>query len=284
MSNKWQAKVAWLTYLIAGFTSFLILFSWCGPYLCQAEWCATLLPIWSLVLLMNCLVLAFLKRWKLALVYTSVVLMSLVTLAPMMKSSKRVLSDKLACRVLSFNIHSSNKDYGSFELWLRQSQPDILLIQELTPACENFLKTKLQDLYPIHKFRARTDNFGMGILVHKKYLGRDIDFIEHELANETPVLEMRLDSYAFFNVHLMPPLSNRLHQIRETQFKQLANLIQLSRSDVLVGGDFNCVPWAPSLKNFLEAAGLDDELPGLRPTWPASRPLLPLDHFFWRRT
>ena len=281
MNKKNQGKLAVIAYFSGGFTCFLILFSWCGPYCCQAEWCATLLPVWSLFLLLNCVVLAFLKRWRFAGPYTIILLFSLVALAPVLKSAKPIASE-VECRVLSFNIHSSNKTFGSFQQWLKINQPDIVLIQEMTPVCESFLKAELNDLYPIQKIRARTDNFGIGILVHKKYLGRDIDFIEHELANDTPVLEMRLGATAIFNVHLMPPLNNKLHQIRETQFKQLANLIHLSSPKVLVGGDFNCVPWARSLKNFLDDADLDNELPGFRPSWPASRPLLPLDHFFWR--
>ena len=173
-------------------------------------------------------------------------LYSLVVLGPVMTSSPPVRSE-VDCRVLSFNIHSSNKNLERFQKWLALNQADIVLIQELTPDCESFLRRELIDLYPIQKIKARTDNFGIGILVHKKYAGRQIDFIEHTLANNTPALELRLDACAIFNAHLMPPLNNQLHQIRETQFKQLGNLIQLSRPKVFVVGDFKCVPWAPSL-------------------------------------
>ena len=211
----------------------------------------------------------------------------IVFLVSVMSLGSVIMSDEegelqAQASILSFNIHSANQDFKRFHQWITQNQPDVLLLQELTPICEVFLRRELSELYPIQKLIARSDNFGIGILVHKKYLGREIDFIEHVLANETPLLELRLNSSSIFNAHLMPPLNNKLHQIRETQLKQLSQLIQLSGPKVLLGGDFNCVPWSPSLKNFLSDAELADELKGYRPTWPSTKPLLPLDHFFWR--
>ena len=281
--KKYKEHLAWLAYFIGGLASFLLFIGFLSQHFYAAEVCAILLPVWTVTLVTVTSILFVLKKKYLATFYGLIACVGVNFLWSCL-SGPSFFEDHGAASetVVSFNLHSSNQDFTKFKDWITELEPDFILLQELTPRWSDLIKRDLSSLYPKQKLLARTDNFGVGILVHQRHADKSLDFIVHELSGQIPALELRIDSQALFSVHLMPPLNRELHQLRESQLRDLALLCKLSGPEILVGGDFNCLPWTASFRAFVEESELRHLNSALALSWPASRPLLALDHFFWR--
>ena len=163
---------------------------------------------------------------------------------------------------------------------VREADPDIVVVQELTPHAERVL-AELDTAFP-HYLKFPADRqYGIGL------------WSKHELESgatialgRLPAIEARVrgpsGSFTVIGVHLSAPTSRRRAAARNQQLAELAARSNAVDGPLIVAGDFNITPYSPYYTDWLEATGLTDTRRGrtLSPSWPTMLPLvgIPIDH------
>jgi endonuclease/exonuclease/phosphatase (EEP) superfamily protein YafD len=170
----------------------------------------------------------------------------------------------LELRLLSANLSLRNPSAAGLLAWLAQTQPDLLLLQELTPA----LARQLQglDAYPYRLVCAEDSPFGLGL-----YSRLPLAQAEVVRQDQIPEIHAAFDwqgqRVRLLLVHPMPPLSSAFHRQRDQRLWQLAGSLAQQPGPRLLAGDLNASPWS-SLFVGLDGLGLR-RAAGLAPSWPA---------------
>ena len=166
--------------------------------------------------------------------------------------------------------------------FLKDQQPDILVLHEYTPGWHQRLSA-LQKLYPYRHFVLNEGYFGQ--LIASKYPFESVK--AHWLGScDSPALNsqinvdgLRLDLWA-----LHPPSPPRLRDIlfRDMMMDSLAQMVAGNANPLMVVGDLNITPFHPHFSSFVEKAGLMDSRlgKGYQASWPSGLGALgiPLDH------
>ncbi len=175
-------------------------------------------------------------------------------------------------RVLSLNLGGALGETPRVLAAIDAGQPDVLVLQEYTPAWRGALATTLAERFPARHERVRTDNFGMAVFARQAWSRR-----EHLqlAASGTPQMrfELRLDGQVIqlYALHLIPPSAPRYAQHRAEFADLLRRLAEDERPTVLLG-DFNFVDHG-ALAGALHERGFHDAHgiagTGRGATWPA---------------
>ncbi len=91
------------------------------------------------------------------------------------------------------------------------------------------------------------------------------------------IIELEMDDYAIFLVHL-----SLKYRHRHLQLRRLYDLIQETKKPVLVAGDFNTFWGENEIYLFLKAAGLRSANIDSRPTYPSRAPRKELDFVLYQ--
>lgn len=177
--------------------------------------------------------------------------------------------------VASVNVHLENTELHQLSRWLGQVQPDVVVLQEVTPAMQPWLQS-LRVAYPHGLEQLRDDPFGMAVL------------------SKTPLVEVRAQAapgqpqwmravlrhggrdWVLYAVHPMPPLSPVFFNERNALMADIAQRAAHDALPAVVAGDFNASPWSSAFAP-LQAQGLR-RATGWLPTWHGLLGGLPLDH------
>jgi len=190
--------------------------------------------------------------------------------------------------LLQFNVNSSNTNYPKFDKLIERTKPDIVCVEEVSEGWREHFE-KLKSIYPYQSVRARTDNFGIGILSKYKIVQESrepigiagVPTIFIDIALPTEAGEKRIQVIA---THPPPPVGSSSTNMRDVQMHEIAKRIAQSQKLTILAGDFNCTPWCYIFTDFIkESSLLDSRLnKGLQPTWPTMLPymLIPIDHVF----
>ncbi len=191
--------------------------------------------------------------------------------------------------LLQFNVNSSSTNYPAFDKLIEKLKPDVVCIEEVSEGWREHFE-KLKSIYPYQSVRARSDNFGIGILSKYK--------IEHEsrepiggIGLPTAFVDLSLPSNSAENRHIqiiashpLPPVSPGATTMRDKHMHELAKRITQSQKLTILAGDFNCTPWSYIFTDFVKESGLVDSRlnKGIQATWPTMLPYLviPIDHIF----
>ena len=186
-------------------------------------------------------------------------------------------------RVVSINVRASNTQYADVLRSVRNFDPDILLLLEVT---DNWRReaTRLEPTYPFAHYYPRSDNYGIALLSRHPVVSAELMRVG---SSDLPVLhagleigEVRVD---FIGVHLQWPFGKSRTDERNSQLRALGGLLANADVPTIVAGDFNTTPWSDSFQAMIrEPAGeLLSYGYGFSPTWPAFLPpfLIPIDHF-----
>lgn len=177
-------------------------------------------------------------------------------------------SDAAGIVVASQNLLASIDDTDRASTVLKDSDADILALQEYTPEWHGAL-TALRKRYPFGVTLPQPGAFGIALysripLAESRilYLGK----------TRTPAIFAGIESDAYTGslvvVHLLPPV-NRLHTAEHrAQLGDLEELALASDGPLVIIGDFNDTPSAPTLRALMLHAKLDAAPPRICPTWP----------------
>lgn len=264
---------------------------WPGDDLRLVQFLNYFMP-WLLVGLVPSVGIAALaRRTRLLLALAVPTLVIMLSYAPLFLPRPRIASaGNTPLKVMSYNVLVINRNVPAMADVIRQQQPDILLLQELTPRVARELQPYLAALYPDQNF----------------YFAHDFDTYQAILSRyplspvENPIQEGRAQQVRVqtpggpvqvWNVHLTQPIRWQRHT------RQVEALVQAASNVVeplILGGDFNTTEQSEMyyylnehLRNAHWEAGWGfgftfpaTDLRIRRRTIPVPAPLIRIDHLF----
>jgi endonuclease/exonuclease/phosphatase (EEP) superfamily protein YafD len=163
---------------------------------------------------------------------------------------------------------------------IREVNPDVLVMQELTPSTAAAL-TDLDTEFAHHLKFPADGPYGIALWSHHELEGAQLFALGRLPAIEARVLAPS-GSFAVFGVHLSAPTTPRRAAARNEELRQLAARSAAVDGALLVAGDFNLSPYSPRFSDWLDASGLTDTRRGrtLSVSWPTLLPIvgIPIDH------
>ncbi|MEM7199730.1 MAG: endonuclease/exonuclease/phosphatase family protein [Planctomycetota bacterium] len=223
------------------------------------------------------------QRWRSALLAVVLAMPSALTLVPAVVAGHPPISDELPrLNVALINVHSSNRSYGRVIGLLREKQPDVVALLEITDAWLDGLKP-LHTQYPHRHTEPREDNFGIALFSRRPVHGvRTQVFGQADLPSIVADLPVAGRMVHIVVTHPLPPVRPVSLELRDQQLMQVADYLGKRRRPYLLLGDLNASPWTPVYADLLDAGSLYSTRTGhgLLPTWPSLGPLAltPIDH------
>lgn len=186
--------------------------------------------------------------------------------------------------LISLNVYTSNTDKDAVLAYLRERQPDLIVVMEVDDRWERAL-SQLKDLYPHHLIQSRADNFGIGLLSRWPLINaRFVKLAETDLPNVVAQVEKEGRQFQIVGTHPLPPIGSEYTRERNAQLNEVAGLVQKAQLPCIVAGDFNATPWSSAFREFSKRSGLRDSAlgRGIQGSWNAKSPLIriPIDHVF----
>jgi endonuclease/exonuclease/phosphatase (EEP) superfamily protein YafD len=163
---------------------------------------------------------------------------------------------------------------------VREANPDVVVLQELTPHAESVL-AELDKAFPNHRKFPADGAYGIGIW--SRFV---LESSETFALGRVPAIEARLrapaGAFTLVGVHLRAPTTPRRAAARNQELRELAARVADADGPLIVAGDFNATPYTPYFRDWLEESGLTDSRRGrtLAVSWPTTFPLIgiPIDH------
>jgi endonuclease/exonuclease/phosphatase (EEP) superfamily protein YafD len=225
--------------------------------------------------------LALRRRWGACVALVAV---GAVSAAPVLPYVPRALPQPSAATT-PLKVLTVNVSFGPFsprrllEI-VREADPDVLVLQELTPHAETVLRD-FDTAFPHYRKFPADGPSGIGL------------WSRHELEAGTtfalgrvPAIEARVrgpsGTFTVIGVHLSAPTSPRRAAARNQELVELAARSAAVAGPLVVAGDFNTTPYSPYFVEMLAASGLTDTRRGrtLSASWPTMLPWasVPIDH------
>jgi endonuclease/exonuclease/phosphatase (EEP) superfamily protein YafD len=186
-------------------------------------------------------------------------------------------------RILNANVLATNGNYDDFRQLVESTQPDIVIMQEVT---EGWLKSLdgFKTRYPYKVVEARNDPFGIALFSRYPL---DASAIRNAAPRGYPEIiatvlagDRRLQLIA---THPANPVANGGYFARNVQLDGVGDLAMLSPTPLIVAGDLNVSVWSNHYRRLVAQTGLRNarEGFGVKPTWPTFFPvaMIPIDHF-----
>lgn len=180
------------------------------------------------------------------------------------------------------NVHYQNDGYTQVADYLRERDPDIIIISEFTSAWQDALDF-LRESHSHVLAEARSGHWGHAVFSRLPFADAElINLANTDAVHARFVIEVGEMPLEVFAVHLFAPTSPVLAHNRNLQLEDLADRLVASPHRRLVVGDMNLTPYSPYFDRFTERSGLQDarRVDGIHITWPASAlPIwIPIDH------
>ena len=185
--------------------------------------------------------------------------------------------------LISLNVFTANQDKPAVLAYLRDRQPDLILVMEVDDRWEKALN-ELRDLYPHRFIQPRPDNFGIGLLSKWPLIEpRFVKYANTDLPNVVTGIDTGRLTFNLVATHPLPPIGSENTRERNAQLLAVAEVARQSRLPCVVAGDFNATPWSSAFRDFQTRSGLRDSSlgRGVQGSWP-NHPLIriPIDHVF----
>ncbi len=232
------------------------------------------------------LVFILLKRKTLVLASFIVLIVNLSFIVPLYfatDSSLLLTTDPPSVRLLLMNVLSSNRDTEAVAAQIHHYQPDILVLEEITPRWFVALSDQLTD-YPYQLHAGREDNFGIWLLSKVPIYDEEIiPWGPTQLPSATVRFRVGNQLARLVALHPMSPSDPQGVRWRNEQLRQIAARFETADDPLLVIGDLNTTSFTPIFQEFKQHLQLTDSRRGfgLQCSWPAYsfNPLMiTLDH------
>lgn len=246
---------------------------------------------WLLLGLMPGLALAGLARRKwVAFILAVPALFIGLTFAPLfLPRPEGVLAANASFKVMSYNIWYHNDKVAEAAGLIRQEQPDILLLQELSPGVAKSLTRELADLYPGGQlYWAYESRAYQGII--SRFPLTPVELAYDKGRTQKVIAATPAGPVAVWNVHPNTPLP------WSRQYRQISALVEdIAAVDgpLIVGGDFNTTDQSETyhlVNQYLHNAhweagwGFGFSFPAHQPRFrdiPILTPVIRIDHIFY---
>jgi endonuclease/exonuclease/phosphatase (EEP) superfamily protein YafD len=220
-----------------------------------------------------------LRRFRLGLVAALLLGVNLLVISQVSTASVAPVEGTRPLRMLIVNVRHGNEEYDRLARLIRETDPDVVGVIELTPAWVNGLDAALGD-YPERVLEAEQGAYGIGLYSRAPLAEARIErFPPDGPATVVASVDMGGRPVGLVVTHVHTPFAGGIHR-RHLQ-ALAAGLPQLG-DHLAVCGDFNTVPWSHALRDFAAETGLRSIHGrfGLSGTWPAGALVLriPIDN------
>lgn len=192
-------------------------------------------------------------------------------------------------RVLQINLNSKNQEFQKVSSYIHRTNPDILLISELTP---NWVKAFQKSLpeYPNVTCVPREDTYGIGVYSKSKFENAKIEYFGPAgHPSVTGTLGSLEKPVTILHTHIQGPVKDHFFEWHKEHFEKMTMNVLTMKTPLLVSGDTNSNTWSYLLSDFLQATKLRDSRQGrgVQLTWPVPGywrqfpfTVLAIDHYF----
>ena len=248
-------QILWLCLWLFGLGFFVgyVMRWWPGERVLLVRLMSSLTP-WLLISLVPSMILAGLgRRYSLMTFLAMPTAIIIFTYAPLfLPRIKLALAADNSLTVMSYNVWSRNEDMAAVALQIKQEQPDILLLQELTPDKVQQLSTALDDLYPETKINfVYASNILQGVV--SRYPLTVIETSSSKGRLQKAIVETPDGPINVWNVHLHAfPWRKQYAQVQALD-EDLAKM----KAPLILGGDFNAADQSETYQlvdNYLDNA------------------------------
>lgn len=185
-------------------------------------------------------------------------------------------------RAMLMNLNASNGHTGQVLESIRTANPDLLLLEEVTPKWAAELAVLEND----YKYRIAEPQEGcFGIMLLSKYPlknGRVVEIGSAGVPSITADVYFPRGEVSIVGTHPVPPVGGEYSTHRNNQLAALPAIVKAQKNPALLMGDLNTTPWSPHFTRLVRDSGLKNSMKGFgfQPTWPANLSLMriPLDH------
>jgi endonuclease/exonuclease/phosphatase (EEP) superfamily protein YafD len=166
--------------------------------------------------------------------------------------------------LVSANVHLDNPSSAPLASWLAQVQPDVVVLQEVTPSYAHALASF--STYPFRKLAPQDGPFGLALL--SRYPVTEVRVTQDEAGVQTLTASLTLAGrqISLVLLHPMPPISAAFRAARDQQLMAQAHAARAHGLPTIVAGDLNTTPWSAVMTQGI-AARLK-RTTSLAPTWP----------------
>ncbi len=184
--------------------------------------------------------------------------------------------------IVSLNLLSSNNKSDKVINFIKDKNPDILILLEYNPKWETLL-SEITNQYIFKKTVVRNDNFGIGYFSKVESKASILNFDYTKVPSIKANIEIGEESVTIIATHPFPPLGQERFNARNFHLKSLVKKRKEFSENLIIVGDLNTSSYSTHFKNLLEKTDLKDSRNGLgiMPTWPSNFTLFQttLDHF-----
>jgi endonuclease/exonuclease/phosphatase (EEP) superfamily protein YafD len=185
-------------------------------------------------------------------------------------------------RAMLMNINAGNGNTEQVLGSIRRAEPDILLLEEVTPKWASELEV-LNATYPYRVAQPQEGCFGIMLL--SKYPLEHGEVVQIGKAGLPSIIAeafLPQGVVAIIGTHPLPPIGAEGSLQRNVQLAALPSMVHQQKHPVLLIGDLNTSPWSSHFTQLLNDSGLKNSMKGFghQPSWPVNHFFLriPLDH------
>lgn len=170
--------------------------------------------------------------------------------------------------VVTANVEFTNRETGRLRDWLALQQPDVVVLQEVTPAWAAALAQLAE--YPYLRLLPRSDPYGIALLSRWPFESIEpVDLAGDGIPSLEAVVRVHDRPVHVLGLHTRWPITPGLARLRDRALEQAAQRAHASALPTLAAGDLNLTPDSPVYAHLLQHSGLRDVLAGQgwHPTW-----------------
>lgn len=259
-----------------------------GRYVWWLDVLANFRPQFLIALLVMGTILMFSRYRKFAVAVLFVAAVNLAVVAPLyLGSPGDAPPDAPGVTVMSFNLLSTNDHYGDVVDFIRENQPDLVLLHESSLPWETAMESSGLG-YEV--FKARSEDLIFGTLVMVRKPTERLDIVSFGFAESDPrSVEVAFQPEGWdtqlrvLSTHPLAPTDADRAALGDAQLDFAARWASDQQQPYLVSGDFNATPWSWPFRNLIEVGNLRNSQTGfgVQPTFAAnSNPFfrVPIDH------
>ena len=189
--------------------------------------------------------------------------------------------------LVHLNLDVHNTDPAAAVPFVRKMNPDILFLQEVTPASLRTVSGALPG-FRIVLAHPLQNTHGSAFLVNRMCPGQvqNTRIVNLPKGNYRPLLatwvQVASKKIAILSLHTIRARNRSTALAQQVELEAVAEWSREQQKlgwEVLIAGDFNTTPWSSGYRSFLTRGGLKSAGSNLGewPTWPGKIPIFPID-------
>ncbi len=227
--------------------------------------------IWQYLLILTTgTAIIFFVRRKLCLIFIPFIIALLIEIVPLYFGGNKNTDLTETTKIVCINLLSSNSQFEDVENYIKQKNPDLIVLQEFNTLWQLMLEPKLSD-YQYRLTMPRDDNFG--IAVYSKLIVSELEELKIGDAGVPSIhgdIVLDTTKVRLITTHPLPPVDTWYFDHRNTQLSELGTLVSQLDREVIVIGDLNTSSFSTHFKNLISISELIDTRKGFGQltTWP----------------